>query len=46
MSVEDKDFMGIVKRRAFHIQQLLKDWMKLYNPQASYITALLLETFR
>jgi len=28
----------IVKRRVFHIQPLMKDWVKLYNPQVSYFT--------
>jgi len=44
--VEDEELMRTVKWRVFHIQTMMKDWVKLYNPQASYITALLLETFR
>jgi len=46
MSVEDEKPKRITKRRVFHIQTMMKDWVKLYNRQASYITALLLETFR
>jgi hypothetical protein len=30
--------MRIVKGLVFHIQPLIKDWVKLYNPQASYFT--------
>jgi hypothetical protein len=39
---EDQELEFTAKPRVFHFQPLLKDWVKLYNPQASYFTDLLL----
>jgi len=38
MSVEEVELTHIEERCVLHVQLLMKAWLKLYNPQASYFT--------